>query len=60
MAGRLLEAAESLSEFSDRGRPIDGNRRELTVIRPYIIRYRVARDAVFILRVRHGARDSLR
>ncbi len=59
MAGRLLEAAESLSEFSDRGRPIDGNR-ELTVIRPYIIRYRVARDAVFILRVRHGARDSLR
>jgi len=57
MAERLLAAADSLEEFAERGRPIDEGRRELTIIRPYLIRYRVAGDAVFILRIRHAAQD---
>jgi toxin ParE1/3/4 len=54
-AVRLLEAAESLSEFSERGRP-RSQRRELVVVWPYIIRYRIEADRIVILRVRHGAR----
>lgn len=51
---RLLEAADLLSEFPDRFRP-SGSARELVVVRPYVIRYRVRADHVLILRVRHGA-----
>ena len=57
MAEHLLDSANSLGEFAERGRPIEGGRRELTIIRPYLIRYRVASDTVFILRIRHGAQD---
>jgi toxin ParE1/3/4 len=48
--------AESLTEFPDRGRDAGEGMREMTVVRPYVIRYRVAEDAVFILRIRHSAR----
>jgi plasmid stabilization system protein ParE len=51
---RLLEAADRLSEFPDRFRA-SGSARELVVVRPYVIRYRVRADHVLILRVRHGA-----
>jgi plasmid stabilization system protein ParE len=51
----LLAAADSLSEFAERGRPTHGGIRELTALSPYLIRYRIAGDTVFILRVRHGA-----
>ena len=59
LAGRLLETGESLCDFSDRGRAIGGKRRELPVVWPYIIRYRIDDDAVRILRVRHGRRKPL-
>jgi toxin ParE1/3/4 len=52
----LVEAAESLMDFPERGRLSRPGRRELATIWPYIIRYRVARDHVLILRVRHGRR----
>lgn len=52
---QLVAAANSLADFPERGRAI-GPRRELTVIPPYVIRYRVDADRVLILRVRHGAR----
>jgi plasmid stabilization system protein ParE len=55
-ATRLVLAADSLAEMAERGRPIRGGRRELAASPPYLIRYRVAADVVFILRVRHGAR----
>jgi plasmid stabilization system protein ParE len=32
--------------------------RELTLVHPYIIRYRIAGDHVRVLRVRHGMRGS--
>jgi plasmid stabilization system protein ParE len=55
-ADRLVEVADSLGEFADRGRPIGNARRELTIVWPYIIRYEVTPELVTILRIRHGAR----
>ena len=53
---RLLELAESLAIFPDRGRDAGSGRREMTIVFPYILRYRVEGDEVRILRIRHGAR----
>jgi toxin ParE1/3/4 len=55
-AQRLVAAAESLNDSPDRGRLSGRKHRELTTVNPYVIRYRVAPDIVYILRVRHGAR----
>lgn len=55
LADRLVEVADSLAEFPDRGRDAGGGRREMTTVWPYILRYRVEGDTVFILRIRHGA-----
>ncbi|MFY9642245.1 MAG: type II toxin-antitoxin system RelE/ParE family toxin [Rhodomicrobium sp.] len=57
MAERILEAGDSLMTFPYRGRAVPNtNLRETTIARPYIIRYRIERDRVYILRVRHSAR----
>ncbi|HYU14021.1 MAG TPA: type II toxin-antitoxin system RelE/ParE family toxin [Stellaceae bacterium] len=57
LAEELFTAGDSLVTFPSRGRPVPGTAlRELTVVYPYIIRYRVADDHVRILRVRHGRR----
>jgi toxin ParE1/3/4 len=57
LATQILAAGDSLERLSLRGRAAPGGQlRELTIIYPYIIRYRVAADHVRILRVRHGAR----
>lgn len=58
LAQCLVDVADSLAEFSDRGREVDAGLREMTTVWPYIIRYRVERDRVVILRIRHGARDE--
>lgn len=55
-ARRLIEAGEALRSQPERGRVISGGRRELTIIAPYLIRYRVRNEVVEILTVRHGAR----
>jgi plasmid stabilization system protein ParE len=55
-SARLVRAAESLAENPDIGRSVGQGRRELVTIAPYIIRYRITEEAVFILRIRHGAR----
>jgi addiction module RelE/StbE family toxin len=52
----LLKAGDSLANFAFRGRPVDDNLRELTVVYPYIIRYEIVGNDVTILRVRHGMR----
>ena len=46
----------SLTDQPTRGRQARGRLRELTIVSPYIIRYRVDAEEVVILRVRHGAR----
>ena len=56
MSLRLMNAGFSLSDQPQRGRSVRGSLREPAVVRPYLIRYRIDRDVVTILRVRHGAR----
>ena len=58
LAGRLVDIADSLAEFSERGRDVGHGLREMTTVWPYILRYRVEQDRVIILRIRHGARDE--
>jgi toxin ParE1/3/4 len=58
LARRLIELADSLAEFPDRGRDAGDGKREMTTVWPYILRYRVERERVVILRIRHGARDD--
>lgn len=58
LAQRLQAAADSLAEHPERGREASFGMRELAVIYPYLIRYRVRGDAVIILRIRHGARED--
>jgi plasmid stabilization system protein ParE len=58
IAGRLIDVADGLVEFPNRGRDAGGGRREMTTVWPYILRYRVEGETVVILRVRHGARDE--
>jgi plasmid stabilization system protein ParE len=56
LSRRLLEAGESLAWHPQRGRTVRRDRRELTVVWPYLIRYQVSGDVVYIMGVRHGAR----
>jgi addiction module RelE/StbE family toxin len=58
MAQKLIEAGNSLSDFPDRGRPVAGRYRELPIVPPYVIRYRVDAGRVLILRIRHGRQDQ--
>lgn len=57
LAEGLLAAGDSLADLPHRGRPMHGTTmRELVTAFPYIIRYRIVRDTVRILRVRHTSR----
>ncbi len=60
MAVQIRALAESLTEFPERGRPASDGVRELTNVRPYVLRHRVIEDVVLIVRVRHGRRRPLR
>jgi toxin ParE1/3/4 len=55
---RLVAVADSLNDFPDRGRPGPYGTREMTTVRPYILRYRVNGDIVEIIHVRHMARGN--
>lgn len=58
VARELLLAGDSLVAFPRHGRPgRQAGTRELVVIRPYIIVYRIEEDTVTILRVWHGTQD---
>lgn len=56
VAAALVGAANGLVVFPDQGRPIRPRVRELTTVRPYIIRYVVLPDEIRIVFVRHSAR----
>ena len=58
LAERLTQVADSLADFSYRGRDAGNGMHEITTVWPYILRYRVEADVVIILRVRHGARSE--
>ncbi|NIJ06879.1 plasmid stabilization system protein ParE [Sphingomonas vulcanisoli] len=55
VVARLIAAGYSLRDFPDRGRPSSNGCRELTIVRPYIIRYEALPERVRILRIRHAA-----
>jgi len=57
---RLIDTAESLRSFPERGRAISATRRELLTVKPYSIRYSVTDSEVYILNLRHTARRALR
>lgn len=57
MAGRLLGVATELAEYPLAGRPTAKGRRELTIVPPYVVVYRVAGNRVRILRIWHGAQN---
>jgi toxin ParE1/3/4 len=57
VADGLIAAGDGLANFAHRGRVVPKTEiRELVTTYPYIIRYRIARDEVRILRVRHTSR----
>ena len=60
LTDRLIDVAESLRSFPERGKAISRTRRELLTVKPYSIRYLVIETEVAILNVRHTARRPLR
>ena len=54
VALRLFNAANSLAYFPNRGRPGPRGTRELAIVPPYVIRYRITGDVVSITTVKHG------
>jgi addiction module RelE/StbE family toxin len=58
IAVQIVAACDSLEHLPQRGRPgrVPGTR-ELSLIWPYVIVYRVRSDTVEIARIWHGARD---
>jgi len=58
LAVELAAACDRLEMFPTRGRPgrVRGTR-ELTIVWPYVIVYRIADDAVEVIRVWHGRQD---
>ena len=62
VAESLIAAGNSLESFPHRGRMVPGTTmRELVIASyPYVIRYRIVRDTVRILRVRHASRRPTR
>lgn len=56
LISRLRAAGDDLAVYPNRGRSIDGGRRELVVVTPYVITYVVVQREVRILSIRHAAR----
>lgn len=54
IAQRLEAAGNGLIDFPDRGRPAERGMREIATVPPYILRYRVVGDKVYIVRIKHG------
>jgi addiction module RelE/StbE family toxin len=58
IAVQLVAACDRLEHLPERGRPgLAAGTRELPIIWPYVIVYRVAADAVEIIRIWHRSQD---
>ena len=55
---RPIAVADSLAKFSERGRHAGEGGREMTVVWPDILRYRIEGETVVILRIRHGGQEQ--
>jgi len=51
---KLRAAANNLTDFPNRGRKVGSNLRELVIVPPYVIRYRLTATTVYITRIKHG------
>ena len=51
---QLVDAGNGLADFPNRGRLADDGFRELVSVPPYVLRYWVANDTVYITRIKHG------
>jgi len=61
LVAKLVAAGNRLVHFPTRGRPVrNSGAREITIVRPYIIRYRIDGETIVILRIRHTARRPTR
>lgn len=56
IASKLIECANSLRTFPYRGRSIGNGLRQMSLVYPYQLRYRVLEAYVEIISIRHGAR----
>lgn len=56
MALRLKKLAAGLKITPEMGRPISLGRRQLSVVRPYLMRYIREGDILYILEIRRSAR----
>ncbi|MBB3346865.1 type II toxin-antitoxin system RelE/ParE family toxin [Sphingomonas sp. BK069] len=56
VAERLIAFGKSLRAFPRRGGPTCAGCREMTTVPPYILRYEIEEETVFIRSIRHGAR----
>jgi len=54
---KLFTLGESLADFPRRGRPAADGTREMVTVPPFVLRYEVDGERVFILPIRHGARQ---
>jgi len=59
MAQRIKQSVDGLKDYPGKGRPgrVDGTRELVVPGLPYIIPYRVKKNAVEILRVLHGSME---
>ena len=58
VADRIIESTKRLEDYPESGRPADHPFRELVTVRPYILKYRIDGDTVFIVSVRHAAQRA--
>ena len=56
LESEFADIAENLGTFPELGRPIGGRRREVVVVRPFVLRYVIIGEEVRILSIRHSAR----
>ena len=58
LGDRLIDVAESLRQFPDRGRPISHGRREMVTVRPYVLRYEHDGGSGVVLGSRHVTQQT--
>lgn len=52
---RLVATVDSLAEHPNRGRLVSQGVRELVVVRPYLVLYKITAEGVHVVHIRHGA-----
>ncbi len=53
---RLRSIAETLADNPERAKSLGGDIRQLTTASPYLMRYRITPEVIYVLDVQHGAR----